>query len=318
MKKILIVLLGPTAVGKTDISIIIAKHLRCNIISADSRQFFREMKIGTARPSDSHLAEIKHHFIGFLSVRDNYSSNQYERDVLALLPELFLKNDFVLMSGGSGMYIDAVCHGIDDIPDTDPVIRQKFNLKYKEEGIEGLRMMLKILDPEYYKTVDLKNHKRIIRALEICETTGSPYSTFLKKQKRERDFSILKIGLERPREELYGRINNRVDEMIKMGLEEEALSLFDFRELNALNSVGYKEFFDYFKGNISKEKAIELIKRNTRRFAKRQITWWTRDKDINWFKADDSSGIIEFIGKQAGISVQHFPDRIVNNTERIK
>jgi len=312
MKKTLIVLLGPTAVGKTDISIDIAKRLRCDIISADSRQFFREMKIGTARPSDDQLAQVNHHFIGFLSVRDYYSSNQYERDVLALLPGLFLKNDCVLMSGGSGMYIDAVCHGIDDIPDTDPGIRKKFNMKYKEEGIEGLRIMLKILDPEYYKIVDLKNFKRIIRALEICETTGAPYSTFLKKQKRERDFNILKIGLERPREELYDRINKRVDEMISLGLEEEARSLFHFKELNALNSVGYKELFDYFNGNISKEKAIELIKRNTRRFAKRQTTWWARDKEINWFQPDNYKGIIEFLDKQTGKNIQHFHNNIVN------
>ena len=298
MKKILIVLLGPTAVGKTDISIGIAKHFSCDIISADSRQFFREMKIGTARPSDDQLTEVKHHFIGFLSVSDYYSSNQYERDVLSLLPQLYEKNNLVLMSGGSAMYIDAVCHGIDDIPDTDPVVRQKFNRKYSEEGIEGLRIMLKILDPEYYKTVDLKNHKRIIRALEICETTGLPYSVFLKKKKRERDFNIIKIGLERSREELYGRINRRVDEMIRLGLEEEARSLFESRGLNALNSVGYKEFFDYFEGKISRQKAIELIKRNTRRFAKRQITWWARDKEINWFQADDCKGIIEFLDTQ--------------------
>ncbi|MZP55329.1 MAG: tRNA (adenosine(37)-N6)-dimethylallyltransferase MiaA [Bacteroidales bacterium] len=298
MKKILIVLLGPTAVGKTDISIGIAKHFSCDIISADSRQFFREMKIGTARPTNDQMAEVKHHFIGFLSVNDYYSSNQYERDVLSLLPQLYEKNNLALMSGGSAMYIDAVCHGIDDIPDTDPGVRQKFNRKYSEEGIEGLRIMLKIMDPEYYRVVDLKNHKRIIRALEICETTGLPYSAFLKKKKRERDFNIIKIGLERSREELYDRINRRVDEMIRMGLEEEARSLFEFRKLNALNSVGYKEFFDYFEGKISKEKAIELIKRNTRRFAKRQITWWTRDKEINWFQADDSKGIIEFLDTQ--------------------
>lgn len=306
MNKTLIVLLGPTATGKTDISIDIAQHFNCDIISADSRQFFREMKIGTAKPTDYQLAQVKHHFVGFLSIKDYYSSNHYEKDVLDLLSHLFRKDNIALLSGGSAMYIDSVCHGIDDIPDTDPGIREKFNKKYKEEGIEGLRIMLKVLDPEYYSIVDLKNYKRIIRALEICETTGSPYSAFLKKQKKERDFNIIKIGLQRPREELYNRINRRVDEMIAKGLENEAASLYGFRELNALNSVGYKEFFDYFGGRITKEKAIELIKRNTRRFAKRQITWWARDKDISWFQADDTKGIIEFLDKQTDVSLQHF------------
>jgi len=301
MNKTLIVLLGPTAVGKTDISIDIAQHLNCDIISADSRQFFREMKIGTARPSDDQLARVKHHFIAFLSVRDYYSSNRYEKDVLDLLSELFQNNNIALMSGGSAMYIDSVCQGIDDIPDADPAVREQLNRKYEEEGIRGLRIMLKILDPEYYKSVDLKNYKRIIRALEICETTGLPYSSFLKKQRRERDFNILKIGLERPREELYERIDRRVDEMIVQGLENEVASLYEYKEMNALNSVGYKEFFDYFGGRITKEKAIELIKRNTRRFAKRQITWWAKDKDISWFQADDIRGIIEFLDNNSDV-----------------
>lgn len=301
MNKTLIVLLGPTAVGKTDISIDIAQHLNCDIISADSRQFFREMKIGTARPSDDQLARVKHHFIAFLSVRDYYSSNRYEKDVLDLLSELFQNNNIALMSGGSAMYIDSVCQGIDDIPDADPAVREQLNRKYEEEGIRGLRIMLKILDPEYYKNVDLKNYKRIIRALEICETTGLPYSSFLKKQRRERNFNILKIGLERPREELYERIDRRVDEMIVQGLENEVASLYEYKEMNALNSVGYKEFFDYFGGRITKEKAIELIKRNTRRFAKRQITWWAKDKDISWFQADDIRGIIEFLNNNSDV-----------------
>ena len=195
MKNILIVLLGPTGVGKTDISIDIADRFNCEIISADSRQFFREMRIGTAVPSEHQLNTIKHHFIRFLSVEDYYSASLFERDVLDLLPRLFNRNNIVLMSGGSGMYIDAVCNGIDDIPDVDPIVREKYISIYKEEGIEGLRVALKLLDPEHYAKVDLKNHKRIIRALEICETTGRPYSSFLKKQKRERDFRIIKIGL---------------------------------------------------------------------------------------------------------------------------
>ncbi len=198
------------------------------------------------------------------------------------------------MAGGSGMYIDAVCNGIDDIPDVDITIREKYIARYRTEGIESLRVTLKLLDPEHYAKVDLKNHKRIIRALEICETTGMPYSSFLKSKKRKRDFEIIKIGLERTRDDLYNSINSRVDDMVKMGLEDEARRLYDFRKLNALNSVGYREFFDFFDGKISKEKAIELIKRNSRRYAKRQLTWWGKDKEIRWFQADLVKEIIEY------------------------
>ena len=295
MKNTLIVLLGPTGVGKTDISIDIAHHFGCEIISADSRQFYTEMRIGTAVPAPEQLAEIKHHFIGFLSVKEYYSSSLYERDVIKILPQLFSKNRVVLMTGGSGMYIDAVCDGIDDIPDVDPEIREKFVRKYKEEGIEGLRIALKLLDPEHYEKVDLKNPRRIMRALEICETTGVPYSAFLTKQKRKREFEIIKTGLQRSRKELFERINLRVDRMINDGLEEEVKGLFDLRHLNALNSVGYREFFDFFEGKISREKAIELIKRNTRRFAKRQLTWWSNDKEIIWFDPDKLDDIISLI-----------------------
>lgn len=300
MKNTLIVLLGPTGVGKTDIAIDIARHFGCDIISADSRQFFREMRIGTALPSREQLTEIKHHFIGFLSVKDYYSSNLFERDVLGILPELFKKNSVALMTGGSGMYIDAVCNGIDDIPDVDPEIREKFARKYKEEGIEGLRIELKLLDPEHYEKVDLKNPRRIIRALEICETTGHPYSGFLTNQKRRRDFEIIKTGLKRPREELFDRINRRVGLMIRDGLEEEARNLFGLRHRNALNSVGYREFFDFFDGKITRDKAIELIKRNTRRFAKRQMTWWSKDEGIRWFNADDKAGLIDYLNSCIG------------------
>jgi tRNA dimethylallyltransferase len=295
MKTFLIVLLGPTGVGKTDVSINLAERLKCEIISADSRQFYREMKIGTAVPEDHQLDSIKHHFIRFLSIEDYYSSSLFEKDVIGLLPSLFKTSNIVLISGGSGMYIDAVCDGIDDIPDVDPTIRQKYITKYTEEGIEGLRSALKLLDPGHYARVDLKNHMRLLRALEICETAGRPYSTFLKKQKRVRDFAIIKIGLERARNDLYSRINKRVDDMVKMGFEQEARDLFRFRTLNALNSVGYKEFFDFFDGNISREKAIELIKRNSRRFAKRQITWWSKDQTIKWFHPEQSQNIIEYI-----------------------
>jgi tRNA dimethylallyltransferase len=300
MQNILLVLLGPTGVGKTDISIDIAGRFGTEIISCDSRQFYREMSVGTAAPEEEQLESINHHFIKCFSVKDYYSSSLFERDVLNLLPELFIKKRLVLMTGGSGMYIDAVCKGIDEIPDVDPAIRKKYMKKYEEEGLESLRVSLKLLDPEHYKSVDLKNYKRIIRALEICETTGLPYSTFLKKEKRERDFMIVKIGLERPRLELYERINSRVDSMICRGLEEEARGLYELKNLNALNTVGYKEFFDYFEGKFSRDKAIELIKRNSRRYAKRQMTWWAKDKEIMWFYAEDKQGVFEYISNCIG------------------
>jgi len=295
MKNILIVLLGPTGVGKTDLSIEIARHFKTEIISADSRQFFREMKIGTAIPDDLQLQQVKHHYIRFISIEDYYSSSLFERDVLGLLSQLFSENNLVLMSGGSGLYIDAVCEGIDDIPDIDPEIREKLMIKYNEVGLDGLRLALKKLDPGHYEKVDLSNPKRIIRALEICESTGVPYSSFLKKHKRTRDFVILKIGLERPRSELYERINRRVDEMVENGLENEAAGLYHKRDLNALKSVGYREFFDVVDGKITREKAIELIKRNSRRYAKRQMTWWKKDENIRWFHPGEVEEIIRYI-----------------------
>jgi tRNA dimethylallyltransferase len=295
MKNIMIVLLGPTGVGKTEVSIDLALHFGCEIISADSRQFYREMKIGTAVPDNRHLEAVKHHMINFLSVKDYYSSSMFERDVLGILPGIFSRNNKAILTGGSGMYIDAVCNGIDNIPDVDPAIRDKYLKKYKEEGIESLRVDLKLLDPVHYEKVDLRNYKRIIRALEICETAGRPYSSFLTKLKRERNFGILKIGLERSRDELNARINSRVDKMVEEGLEEEARSLFDLRQLNSLATVGYRELFDYFEGKIMREEAVRLIKRNTRRFAKRQMTWWSRDKEIVWFRPENVEGILSYI-----------------------
>jgi tRNA dimethylallyltransferase len=295
MKNILIVLLGPTGVGKTDVAVDLALRYRCEIISADSRQFYREMRIGTAVPSDEQLRLVKHHFIQSISVEDYYSSSLFERDVLNLLPDIFSRNEIAIMSGGSGLYIDAVCSGIDDIPDIDPEIREKYVKMFKDEGLESLRIALKLADPEHYANVDLKNPKRIMRALEICGSTGRPYSSFLSKLKRERDFHIIKAGLNRDRKELYERINSRVDEMVISGLEREAADLTRYRNLNALKCVGYREFFDYFDGKISHEKAIELIKRNSRRYAKRQMTWWDKDKEIRWFHPDQTDEIENFI-----------------------
>jgi len=295
MNNSLIVLLGPTGVGKTDIAIDIAKILGTDIISADSRQFFSEMSIGTAMPTASQLKEVKHHFTGFLSLTDYYSASLFERDVLYKLTELFKHNNQVIMTGGSAMYIDAVCNGIDDIPDVDPLIREKYINLFKTEGVEGLRLALKILDPVHYDQVDLKNPKRIMRALEICDSTGVPYSSFLTRTRQKRDFTIIKAGITRPRRELYDRIDRRVDEMVEAGLEEEARSLYRYRHLNSLNTVGYREFFRYFDSEISRSEAISLIKRNTRRFAKRQITWWNRDNEISWFNASDTGSLVSWI-----------------------
>lgn len=295
MDNTLIVILGPTGVGKSEVAIAIADYFKSEIISADSRQFYREMKIGTAVPTDKMLQSIPHHFVQFKSINEYYSASLFERDVLELLPLLFEKNNLAIMAGGSGMYIDAVCNGIDDIPDTEPSVREKYNARYKEEGIQSLRTELKILDPEYYASVDLRNHKRIIRALEICETTGKPFSSFLTKKKKKREFSIIKTGLTRNRAELYGLIDKRVDDMITQGLEQEAKTLVKYKSNNALNSVGYKEFFEFFDGRISREKAIELIKRNSRRYAKRQMTWWARDKEIKWFNPEKVQDIIAYI-----------------------
>ncbi|HBZ19571.1 MAG TPA: tRNA (adenosine(37)-N6)-dimethylallyltransferase MiaA [Bacteroidales bacterium] len=300
MKNFLIVILGPTGVGKSELSVEVASHFNTEIISADSRQFYREMTIGTAVPNENQLHAVKHHFIQFLSVKDYFSSSLFERAVLELLPSLFSKNRIVVMSGGSGMYIDAVCKGIDEIPDIDHAVRNKYNEKFISEGIEILRRELRIVDPEYYAKVDLRNHKRIIRALEIFESTGRKYSEFLTKKDAIRDFSIIKIGLERERDNLYTRINLRVDAMIENGLEGEARGLFQFRELNPLKSVGYREFYDFFEGKTSREKAVELIKRNSRRYAKRQITWWSRDKEIVWFSPERKGEIIRYITERTG------------------
>ncbi len=298
MNNILIVLLGPTGVGKTDIAVDLALKFGMEIISADSRQFYKEMTIGTAMPTAAQLASVKHHLAAFLSINDYYSASLFERDVLSILPGIFEKKGSARMTGGSAMYIDAVCNGIDDIPDVDPAAREKYTRLFNNEGIESLRMALKVLDPDHYRQVDLKNHKRIIRALEICESTGLPYSSFLTRQKQPREFRIVKAGLQRPRKELFERIDSRVDSMIENGLEEEALRLFQYRHLNALNTVGYKELFSCFDGTISRSEAIRLIKRNTRRFAKRQMTWWNRDNEITWFHAGDTDGIFSFIGEK--------------------
>jgi len=300
MNNFLIVLPGPTGVGKSEIAVEIASYFGIEIISADSRQFYREMTIGTAVPGPELLEKIKHHFIQFISVREYYSSSLYERAVLKLLPSLFSRNGAAILAGGSGLYIDAVCRGIDDIPDIDPAVRQKYIDKYKAEGIESLRSDLRLTDPEYYAKVDLRNHLRIIRALEIFESTGRKYSEYLTSSSAGRNFRIIKAGLARDRKELYERINSRVDRMIGKGLEKEARELLSLRGLNPLKSVGYSEMFDFFEGKISMDEAIDLIKRNSRRYAKRQITWWNRDPEITWFHPDNIREIIAHIERAMG------------------
>jgi tRNA dimethylallyltransferase len=295
VQKTLIVILGPTGIGKTSLSIDVARHLGTEIISSDSRQIYKELKIGTAVPSDAQLMKVKHHFIGNKSIYEYYNASMFEFEVLELLNELYKTYNQVVMTGGSGMYINAVCDGIDELPAIDTQLRNDLIQKYNEEGIESLRIQLKMLDPVSYQKMDLKNPKRILKALEVSIQTGKPYSSFLTLPNKQRPFHILKIGLQRDREELYKRINKRVDEMMQDGLVEEARRFFKERHLNALNTVGYKELFEHFEGKISLPEAIELIKRNSRHYAKRQMSWFNRDKEISWFHPENKSKIINFI-----------------------
>lgn len=285
MNKKLIIILGPTAVGKTEYSLNLAERLQTEILSCDSRQMFREMKIGTAAPSEDELKRVPHHFIGNLSIHDYYSCGKYEIEALQKCEELFKKHDTLVMTGGSMLYIDAVCNGIDEMPDIDEELRNSLWERYEKEGIESLRQELKILDPEYAQKVDPKNGKRIIHALEICLQAGKPYSEIRKNQKKKRPFEIQKIGIYREREELNHRINLRVDKMFEQGLYEEALGLYPFKHLNSLNTVGYKELFAHFDGQCSLEEAKEKIKTDTRRYAKKQMTWFKKDEDIKWIEA---------------------------------
>lgn len=293
--KTLIVLLGPTGVGKTDLSIRLARHFHTSILSCDSRQIYKEMRIGTAVPSDEQLATVPHYFIQTLSVRDYYNSWQFEVDALAKIRELFESQKVVLMTGGSMLYIDAVCKGIDDIPTIAPELRAELTEIYEREGIEAIRLMLKELDPVFYEQVDLNNGKRVLHAVEVCRMAGVPYSSLRTNTPKDRGFRIIRIGLNREREELYGRIDQRVDLMLEEGLEDEARQLWPLRHLNALNTVGYKELFDYFEGKTDYAEAVRLIKRNSRRYARKQLSWFRRDDDIRWFHPDDYEGIVEAI-----------------------
>lgn len=287
----LVVLLGPTGIGKTELALSLAEQLGSPILNCDSRQIYKHLDIGTAAPTPEQLERVQHFFVHELELDEQYSAARYEEDVLRLMEALSPEHDTLLLSGGSMMYIDAVCNGIDDIPTIDPEVRATLKARYALEGLDRLREELRILDPDYYATIDLKNPKRIIHALEVYYTSGSTYSSFRTNTKKSRNFNIIKIGLQREREELFSRINSRVDDMVRQGLVQEAENVFEIRHLNSLNTVGYKEIFRYLEGEWTLDFAIEKIKKNTRDYAKKQMTWFRRDDSIQWFSPEDFSGI---------------------------
>ena len=294
-KKQLIVILGPTASGKTGLSIEVARHFDAPVLSCDSRQFYREIPIGTAAPTAEEQDKVPHYFVGNRSVTEFYNAGRYEEDALKQLDELFQTHDRVVMVGGSGLYIDAVCEGMDDIPAVDPSIRPALQKRFEEGGLEILLAELQKLDPEYYEKVDRQNPARVIRALEVCKGTGKAYTALRKGTLKERPFTVIKIGVNMPREELYDRINRRVDGMLEAGLEAEARRVYPLRKHNALQTVGFREFFAYFDGEISRDEAIDLIKRNSRRYAKRQMTWFGRDEQTRWFTREQADAVVKYI-----------------------
>lgn len=294
----LIVLLGPTAVGKTELSLAIANHIDSPIISADSRQIYREIPIGTAAASEFERQMVKHYFVATHSVTEHYSAGAYENDLMLLLPQLFEQSDRLLLTGGSMMYIDAACKGIDDIPEIPSFLRNELYERFHVEGLDGILGELKILDPEYYMQVDLKNHKRVIHGLEVCLASGKPFSSFRKNKVKERPFNIVKIGLHRDRAELYDRINKRVEEMLAAGLESEARAVYHLRSNNALNTVGYKEMFRYFDGEIDLNEAKRQIQRNSRIYARKQMTWYRKDDSIHWFHPEQVEQVLDLIDEE--------------------
>jgi tRNA dimethylallyltransferase len=293
--KTLIVVVGPTAIGKTAMAIKLAQQFNTEILSADSRQFFREMEIGTAKPSEQELSEATHHFINSHGIETLFSTGDFEVEALQVLEHVFQKNDVAIMVGGSGLYIDAVCNGLDKLPDIDMSIREQLNERFAREGISFIQQALKEYDLEYYNKVDQSNPQRMIRGVEFFLSTGEKLSSFLTKSKKERPFQIVKIGLNMERSLLYDRINNRVDEMLKAGLLNEVKSLNAFRSYNALNTVGYSEMFDYLDGTTTLQEATDKIKQNTRRFAKRQLTWFRKDQSTTWFEPNQTAEILQYI-----------------------
>ncbi|HEY8402492.1 MAG TPA: tRNA (adenosine(37)-N6)-dimethylallyltransferase MiaA [Cytophagaceae bacterium] len=298
MNKTLIVVVGPTAVGKTDFTIRLAKEFSTDIVSADSRQFYKELSIGTAKPSPEEMQGVKHYFIDSHSIFNPLTAGEFEEEALELLNQLFLRKDVIILTGGSGLFIRAVCEGMDEFPDIDPSIREQLNKELQEKGLEYLTQELSQKDPEYAAIVDLQNPQRVIRALEVIRGTGYPYSSFRTNSKKNRAFNIVKIGLERDREELYERINKRVDLMLEQGLLKEAKQYYEYKDLNALQTVGYSEIYDFMDGKYDWEEAVRLIKRNTRRYAKRQLTWFKKDKDIVWFSTGNEAEIIRYVRSQ--------------------
>ncbi len=293
--KRLIVIVGPTGSGKTDLSVAVAEYFAAPIISTDSRQFYRGMAIGTAQPSREQMERVEHHLVDCLDVSEEFNCGAYERVALDKLAELFAKHDNVVAVGGSGLYIKALCEGMDDLPDAEPALREELLRRLEIEGLESLVEQLRELDEVYYNEVDRCNPQRVLRAVEVCLTTGQPYSSLRKGGSKKRDFEIVKVGVDYPREELYERINRRVDIMMAEGLEAEARAMLPHRHLNALQTVGFSELFDYFDGTMSKDEAVELIKRNSRRYAKRQMTWFRRDKDIRWFTKPTPAEVIDYL-----------------------
>lgn len=292
----LVIVLGPTGVGKTELCLQLAKHLGTPVINADSRQIFAELPIGTAAPSKEQQRRVKHFFVGNHHIQDYYNASMYEEDVLKLLPQIFHSHSHrALLSGGSMMYIDAVCKGIDDIPTVDEHTRTLMKQRLSDEGLPTLVAELKRLDPEHWEIVDKKNPRRVIHALEICHMTGRTYTSFRTNQIKRRPFNIIKIGLDRDREELYERINNRVLKMMEEGLEDEARALYPLRGLNALNTVGYKELFAFFDGSINREEAVRQIQSNSRRYMRKQLTWFKHDEQIRWFHPDNIKEIINYL-----------------------
>lgn len=298
-KKYLVVVVGPTAVGKTDLCVQLAKHYQTEIISADSRQFFREMSIGTAKPTPEEQQGVPHHFVDSHSINSEYNAGAFEQDVLALLEKLFRQHDVVIMTGGSGLYVRAVLEGMDEMPDADPAIREELTRQYEEQGLQPLLDRLQELDPIYFAQVDKANPQRVIRAVEVCLSSGLPYSSFRKIEKQERPFNIIKIGLNRARSELYRRIDGRMDLMLQQGLLEEAKALYPYRAHNALQTVGYKEIFDYLGGKYDWTEAVRLLKRNSRRYAKRQLTWFTKSpEEYTWFESQQWQEVLTYIDSE--------------------